>query len=138
MEQLVEVRAAGALILRTGRKGRTEILIIHRPEQDDWSFPKGKLDPGEDDETAAIREVFEETGVVVKLGSALADVHYRDRLDRAKRVRYFHATVAVETEFTVNDEVDEVVWVSLKRASRELSYDHDRRLLGLLETSPQT
>lgn len=128
----VEIRAAGAVVRRVGKKDRVEVLLIHRPNHADWSFPKGKLDPGEDEPTAAVREVFEETGVVCLLGAPLADVHYDDRHGRSKRVRYFHATVAAEMEFAPNDEVDELCWVSLKKAGKTLTYDHDRKVAAML------
>src|ERR671939_597490 len=63
----VEVRAAGAVVLRRG-----QVLLVHRPAYDDWSFPKGKLDPGELPVVAAVREVGEETGLRVRLGVPLA------------------------------------------------------------------
>src|SRR3954467_8589571 len=58
-----EVRAAGAVVLRRG-----QVLLVHRPAYDDWSFPKGKLDRGESSPVAAGRGVAEETGVRVRLG----------------------------------------------------------------------
>ena len=54
---VAEIRASGGLIVRDGR-----VVVVHRPEYDDWSFPKGKADPGESDEDCALREIEEETG----------------------------------------------------------------------------
>ena len=56
---------------------RGQVLLVHRPKYDDWSFPKGKLDPGEHPAAAAVREVAEETGLRVRLGPPLARQRYR-------------------------------------------------------------
>jgi 8-oxo-dGTP diphosphatase len=101
---------------------------VHRPRYDDWSFPKGKLDADEDEATAALREVEEETGLRCRLGPSIGAVTYQDRRGRAKVVRYFR----MDTDggrFAPNHEVDEVRWVPIEDASRLLSYAHDRSLL---------
>jgi 8-oxo-dGTP diphosphatase len=49
------IEAAGGVVWKATRKGSLSILLIHRPLQDDWSFPKGKLDPGESHREAAVR-----------------------------------------------------------------------------------
>src|SRR4030095_10905698 len=100
----------------------------HRPRYDDWSFPKGKLDDGEDDATAALREVEEETGLRCHLGPIVGTVTYRDRRGRPKVVRYFQMD-ADGGAFAPNLEVDELRWVPVEDAARLLSYAHDRRLL---------
>ena len=58
--------AAGAVVCRRS-DGGSEVLVVHRPKYDDWSFPKGKLDPGEHLLAATLREVEEETGLNVRL-----------------------------------------------------------------------
>ena len=73
-----QVRAAGGLVRRRREDGTAEILIVHRPAYDDWSFPKGKLEPGESEEEAAIREVEEETGLRCRLDREVATTRYRD------------------------------------------------------------
>ena len=60
-----DVLAAGAVVLR---KNSDDVLLVHRPKYDDWSFPKGKLDRGEHATSAAVREVLEETGLPIRLG----------------------------------------------------------------------
>src|SRR3954469_1815307 len=80
-----QVHAAGGLVVRPD--GR--IAVIHRPRYDDWSLPKGKLDPGEDFETGALREVEEETGVRGTIVEELASTSYLDRKGRNKIVRWF-------------------------------------------------
>lgn len=123
------VRAAGGVVWRVGERTHLEVLIVHRPKYDDWSFPKGKLDPGEGDEQCAVREVEEETGLRCVLGHELAGTSYIDRKGRPKVVRYWEMTVS-GGEFAPNDEVDVVQWLTVDEADRLLSYDRDRALLG--------
>lgn len=131
------IRAAGAVITRESQEG-IEYLIIHRGYRQDWSFPKGKLDPGEHVITAAVREVREETGFAIKLGMPLPTQVYLVKGNQ-KTVHYWHATV-LEGEFTPNSEVDEIRWVSYSVAKKLLSYDHDIDVLdaavGAQATSP--
>ncbi len=117
---------------RNGDNGRTEVLVVHRPRYDDWSFPKGKLDPGEDDEAAARREVFEETGCRVELHEELPVRRYTDRKGRPKLVRYWRMTIVDCDPFVPNDEVDVLRWIPLDEAATLLSYDGDRRLVEVL------
>lgn len=121
------VRAAGGIVLR-GERGDRSVALVHRPRYDDWSFPKGKLDDGEDEGTAALREVEEETGLRCRLGPSVGAVTYRDRQGRAKVVRYFRMD-ADGGRFAPNHEVDELRWVPIEDAARLLSYAHDRSLL---------
>jgi 8-oxo-dGTP pyrophosphatase MutT (NUDIX family) len=123
------VRAAGGVVLRAGANGDPETALVHRPKYDDWTFPKGKLVPGETDEEAAIREVEEETGFRVSLDRELPTVRYRDSTGRPKVVRYWTMTV-LRGEFQPNREVDELRWVPLPEAAALLTYDHDRALLA--------
>ena len=77
------VRAAGALVWRE-RRGRLEVLLVHRPRYDDWSFPKGKVEPGESVRTCAVREVAEETGARIALGQPLETIRYAASLRRER------------------------------------------------------
>jgi 8-oxo-dGTP diphosphatase len=115
------IRAAGGLILRDGR-----VLVVHRPAHGDWSFPKGKLEEGETWETAALREVEEETGLRCRLGDELASAHY-EVAEGPKEVRYYRLTCDGEPQ--ARNEVDEVRWVTLAEARVLLTYPHDRDLL---------
>ncbi len=117
------VLAAGGVVWR--RQGdRVHVVLVHRPAYDDWSLPKGKVDPGETDEDAALREVEEETTVVAALGSELPSTMYLDRSGRFKRVRYWAMTV-VSGEPGGANEVDCAEWVDLPEAVSRLSYSHD-------------
>ena len=118
------IDAAGGVVVRDRR-----VLLVHRPRYDDWAFPKGKLDPGESFEDAALREVEEETGVRCTLGRELSPASYEVR-GRRKLVRYWLMEPQAETEFVPNEETDEVRWLTPDEARALLSYDHDRELLA--------
>jgi 8-oxo-dGTP diphosphatase len=121
------VRAAGGIVLRGDGEVRS-VALVHRPRYDDWSFPKGKLIDGEDDESAALREVEEETGLRCRIGPSVGSVMYRDRHGRPKVVRYFRMD-ADGGSFAPSEEVDQLRWVPVDEAGGLLSYAHDRNLL---------
>jgi 8-oxo-dGTP diphosphatase len=125
-----DVRAAGGLVWRPTEAG-PEVAVVHRPKYDDWSLPKGKLDPGEDWLAAALREVEEETGLRCEPGDELEPARYRDRKGRDKLVRWWSMR-AVDGVFSPNDEVDELRWLPAGDAAGTLDYDHDRRLVERL------
>tara|TARA_X000000368_G_scaffold384763_1_gene343586 strand:- start:868 stop:1293 length:426 start_codon:yes stop_codon:yes gene_type:complete len=108
-----------------------EVLLVHRPKYDDWSFPKGKLDKGESLEECALREVFEETGFTCELQDFIGTVAYQDRKGRQKEVHYWQMAVK-EGFFQVNSEVDDICWVAGKHALEILTYHHDRDFLSSL------
>ncbi|QFQ02616.1 Putative mutator protein MutT4 [Corynebacterium urogenitale] len=111
---------------------RMEIAIVHRPHYDDWSLPKGKVDPGENLAGTAIREIKEETGLDATLGWLLGYVHYPVG-SRTKVVYYWTAEV-VSGNFEENNEVDELRWVSFDEAAELLSYDVDRDVIRAAES----
>jgi 8-oxo-dGTP diphosphatase len=123
---MAEVHAAGGLVWRR-RNGAIETVLVHRPRYDDWSLPKGKLDPGESFEEAALREVEEETGLRCRLGDFLGETTYRDHKEREKLVRFW-TMEAGDGDFDPDDEVDELRWVRLADAAETLTYDFDREL----------
>jgi len=129
------VQAAGGLVVRR-QSGLLEIVVVHRPVQHDWSFPKGKLEPGENLETAALREVWEETGMTCDLLRFIGHTEYVDRKGRPKTVAYW-IMAAGGGFFSPNEEVDELRWLSLDLASRLLSYPRDRELIAVLQAADQ-
>jgi 8-oxo-dGTP diphosphatase len=122
-----EVQAAGGVLVRDGR-----VALVHRPEYDDWTLPKGKLDPGETFEEAALREVSEETGIRAELGPELPSTRYRDSKDRPKIVRYWEMR-PVSGEFSPNEEVDELRWLEPAEAAELLTYERDGEVLAALD-----
>ncbi|HWJ11105.1 MAG TPA: NUDIX hydrolase [Nocardioides sp.] len=123
-----DILAAGVVAFRPGR----EVLLVHRPKYDDWSFPKGKLDRGEHAVAAAVREVAEETGLHVRLGPPLPSQRY-PVARRMKTVHYWTGRVVGADDVSAyrpNDEIDAVAWVPFAEAAQRLTYDHDRDTLA--------
>ncbi len=135
------VRAAGALVWRE-REGVLQVLVVHRPRYDDWSFPKGKLDKGESWRACAVREAAEETGAHIALGRPLDSVRYRLADRREKEVRYWAAhelakgsrVLAARGVAQAADaaEIDGVQWLSSPQARERLTHPLDRELLDQL------
>ena len=123
------VRAAGGVVSRKNGTGRLEVLLVHRGEQRDWSFPKGKREPGETDEQCALREVEEETGLRCAMAGELPSVSYHDKRRRLKVVRYW-AMTPIAGEAAPHNEVDAVRWLDVGAASSLLTYPRDRELLA--------
>lgn len=122
------VRAAGVVTFRPGR----DVLLVHRPKYDDWSFPKGKLERWEHPTAAAVREVAEETGLHVRLGPPVADQFYPVN-GRPKTVHYWTGRVVGSDDvgrYRPNSEIDAVRWVPVAEAAELLSYAHDRATLA--------
>jgi 8-oxo-dGTP diphosphatase len=117
------IEAAGGVVLRHGK-----VLLVHRPRYDDWTLPKGKRDPGETFEDAALREVEEETGLRCSLGRELPSTTYEVN-GRPKLVRYWLMAPESETPFEANDETDDARWVSPADALALLTYDRDRDIV---------
>ncbi len=125
-----KVVAAGALCWRR-EKGHLQVLLIHRPRYDDWSWPKGKVDAGETPPEAAVREVQEEVGLRISLGIPLPPVHYKVSAGR-KIVHYWAAKAEGMTPRADDDEVDKVLWCSPVRAYELLSMADDKLPLDAL------
>lgn len=131
------VRAAGGMIVRRGACGALEVAVVHRPLRLDWSFPKGKLEPGESLEDGALREVFEETGFRCRLGPLVGQTEYIDRKERPKVVVYWLMHLEGGT-FAVSEEVDELRWVEIDHAAELLTYERDHELLGALRAAARS
>ena len=118
------MRAAGGVVHCAG-----QVLLVHRPRYDDWTFPKGKVEDGESDEECALREVYEETGLRCELEEELDATEYSGADGRPKRVRWWSMRMVADDGFTPNDEVDELRWLEPAAAARLLSYPRDLALL---------
>lgn len=122
------VLAAGAVLWRPGhRESAEEVAVIHRPRYNDWSLPKGKVDPGETEPVTAVREVFEETGHHVQLGRRIATVSYPIE-PRTKKVQYWSAR-SIGGSFAPNNEVDDLIWLPVAAAIKKVTYPYDRKIL---------
>lgn len=132
------VSAAGAVLWRGGEDAAgaavTEVAVIHRPRYDDWSLPKGKVEFGETEPVAAVREVHEETGYTAQLGRRLGSISY-DIPQGTKRVWYWAAR-ATGGDFTPNDEVDKLIWLPVHAAADQLAYPQDRKVLRRFAKQP--
>jgi 8-oxo-dGTP pyrophosphatase MutT (NUDIX family)/phosphohistidine phosphatase SixA len=142
------IYAAGAVLWREV-SGQLLIAVIHRARYNDWSFPKGKQDPGENLPQTAVREIREETGLSIKLGVRLKVVHYTVGSNIPKEVHYWAARVSdsalAKSKFKPSEEVEKVEWKSPEEVRGLLTYDFDREvldplldlhLLGHLRTKP--
>lgn len=135
------VLAAGALVWRL-KNDKLQVLVVHRPRYDDWSFPKGKAEPGESMVLTAIREVAEETGRQIVLGRYLGKARRRLVSGRKKRTLYWAAQVLPEAgpgeglraavKPASKREIDKVRWWKVGKAARKLTHADDKRLLARL------
>jgi 8-oxo-dGTP pyrophosphatase MutT (NUDIX family) len=122
------IRAAGGVVCRAGASDQTEIAIIHRPVYDDWTLPKGKVEPDETPEACALREVREETGLKCELVRPLGCTAYVDRRGRDKMACYWIMQV-LGGRFRPGIEVDKLVWLPVDQAVKRLTYGRDKTLL---------
>ena len=142
------VMAAGAVVYRRvesaagdGESGsdagdpRVEVALVHRNRYNDWSLPKGKVDPGEALPVTAVREILEETGYECRLHYMLGSAGYPLKENARKEVTYW-AAEALGGEFVTNGEVDELRWLSVPEARDLTSYQLDRKLLDQFATKP--
>jgi 8-oxo-(d)GTP phosphatase len=121
------IKAAGGILWRGGPQG-DELAVIYRGRHKDWTLPKGKLDPGESWEEAALREIREETGCNAEL------IHFADALfymvkDRPKVVLYWHMRLIGEPAFQPSEEVEKLAWMRLPEALEILSYSAEKEML---------
>jgi 8-oxo-dGTP pyrophosphatase MutT (NUDIX family) len=128
------IQAAGGLVWRPGNGG-IDIALVHRPRYDDWSFPKGKCEPGEHVLRTAVREVREETGLQVVLGRPLGPSVYPVAAG-TKHVSYWAARYVESLGFVGGDEVDDVRWVPSDTARERLTYERDIEVLGEFRSAP--
>lgn len=133
------IRAAGALLWRENSQLEIEIALIHRPRYGDWSLPKGKVDDGETTLQCAYREVFEETGVKAQFTRELGSVEYQES-GESKRVKYWAAKAPLSSQqFIVNEEVDEIRWLTPADATTLASHDSDKSIIeNFISQEPRT
>jgi 8-oxo-dGTP diphosphatase len=126
------INAAGTVPWRVNGDA-LEVALVHRPRYDDWSWSKGKLEPGERWPVAAFRETQEETGLQVRLGMPLPPTTYRvldrDGVPATKWVRYWAAQVT-GGDGSLTHEIDEVAWLDATAADTRLDYSRPRTVAG--------
>jgi len=128
--------AAGGVVWRETKDQKIELAIIHRPKYDDWTFPKGKLDIGEELISGAYREILEETGLDIELGPFLGAVEY-ESFGEAKHVSYWAAeALSSSKEFHPNNEADLLEWHEIESARNKLTRDTDKEILEIFIDSP--
>jgi 8-oxo-dGTP pyrophosphatase MutT (NUDIX family) len=134
-----EKLAAGGVVIEVIYDQPIRVLLVHRPQYDDWSFPKGGVDKDESIEDAALREVFEETGLKCRIIRKLAEARYRYRTRRGavrpKAVHYFLMEPVSGQITTDGEEVDSAEWFDTADAEKRLSYDLDKEILITLVDS---
>jgi len=130
----ISVPAAGAVLWRPDESGEPLIAVIHRRRYDDWSLPKGKVDPGETEPVTAVREIVEETGQQARLGRHLCRVSYP--IPVGTKVVHYWAARACGGEFTPNKEVDKLLWLPAKEAGKRLTYPYDKKVIGRFLKKP--
>lgn len=138
MRASAPIPAAGTLVWRKADDG-VEVVLIHRPRYDDWSFPKGKLNNGEHLLAAAVRETAEETGLQVRLGPAVAVQTYPITGDGTKEVHYWAAQQTCDSQVTAylpNAEIDQVTWLPVAKARKRLTYPRDVDVLEAFLGAP--
>ena len=125
------IHAAGGIIWKEEGKEK-KLAVVHRHKHDDWSLPKGKLDPGENWKKAAVREVLEETGFSGKIKKFAGSISYL--LDgKPKVVLFWHMDIKSFSPEKMNGEVDEVRWLTVEEALELLDYEDEKELI---QTSP--
>ena len=130
------ILAAGGIVMRSVSGGCVEVALIYRESRGDWTFPKGKLDPGETFEQGALREVFEEISHKCRILQFVGLTNYTHRKGRPKIVAYYLMSVD-EGEFAPNAEVDQLAWVPLEQVRAHLTWDRDQELFDLVMALPE-
>lgn len=131
----VSVHAAGAVLWQPDEtSGEPLIAVIHRPRYDDWSLPKGKVDPGETEPVTAVREILEETGQRAQLGRRLCRISYP--IPPGTKVVHYWAARAHGGEFAPGKEVDQLLWLPTKDAVTRLTYPHDGEVVARFNRKP--
>ena len=131
------VLAAGGVLWRDDDD--PEVALVHRPQYEDWSLPKGKANPGEHLLVTALREMAEETGYRARIGPCLTTVRYRvtsASRPADKSVTYWSMEAAAGT-FVASREVDEMRWLGLDAARKLLTSASDRKVLDLFARAPR-
>jgi 8-oxo-dGTP diphosphatase len=123
------VHAFGGVVWERDESGMLKIVVVHRPRYDDWSLPKGKVNPRETPEQTALREVEEETGIVCKVGPFIMEVCYPLTDGRMKKVGFYDMRPVSTRQRPPDAEIDQVLWWTLDEANSRLTHTYDKEVL---------
>lgn len=124
-------KSCGALVLRRDAEdGKPYILMIRHKHGGHRSFPKGHMEKGETEYMTAIREVFEETAVQIRVFSDFRrTVHYSPMPGVHKEVVYFLTETTQKDISPREGEIAQVEWVPLSEAAAMLTHENDKTVL---------
>ncbi len=143
MTERSEVSAGGVVYRRVGRDIEVAIAeqrdrITHRTTT---RLPKGKIDPGESSEDAAVREVAEEIGLRTRVVGALGTVEYdyaEDSERVCKKVHYFLMEWVTGESLELDGEMDRIDWCAIDEAEKKLTFETEQRAIGWARTRLET
>ena len=126
--------AAGCVVYRYDPSGAPLLLLIH-DQYGRWTLPKGHLEAGESEQTAAVREVLEETGLSGELGALVARIVYTVRskrgLERLKQVAYFLLRAdSAEAHPQAEEGISAAEWFAPEAALARIGYPQVRDVLA--------
>ncbi len=127
-----EETSAGGVVFRHGREGVVFLLI--RDSYNNWGFPKGHLEAGEEPERAALREVSEETGLgalVMRAAIEVIEWQFRFRGRQIHKVCHFYLmeTRQRRTKPQLEEGITACRWVTFEQATQMLAYDNAKSVL---------
>ncbi len=123
-------KSCGALVLRRGKDEVDYILMIRHRRGGNLSFPKGHMERGENEHMTALREVYEETGVRIRIRSSFRKtVHYTPSPGVSKEVVYFLCRTEQTSIRPREGEIAEVLWMPVGEAEANLAHENDKVVL---------
>lgn len=127
---MLHEKSCGAIVYRRFH-GNIEILLIKHINSGHWSFPKGHVEGDETELETARREIKEETGLDVILDQTFREtVSYSPKRDTQKVVVYFLALARNYDFVPQEEEIAEIRWVDITRATRMLTYENDKTIVN--------
>ncbi len=128
------LRSAGGVLIVISNHTRYTV-ILHRREPAEWRLPKGKLRPGETPRQAAVREVYEETGIRAAAGQLIGTTEY-DYVEPKtgqgvhKQVLFYLMSVPRREVIQVEEATfDEGRWVSVAEAQQLLTFPNEQHIV---------
>lgn len=121
-------KSCGALVLRRDEDdGKLYILMIRHKAGGHRSFPKGHVERGETEYMTAVREVYEETSVQIRIDIDFREtVHYHPLPGVSKEVVYFLTETKQKNIRAREGEIAQVEWVPIDQAESSLTHENDR------------